>query len=79
MYICPLCNGMIDYIKYCPSCGGRMEVYDRVENYDDSYSPYLSYPLTDLNDGDPPSICSHSAQCPVCGMKSIVHVQNIIL
>lgn len=79
MYVCPLCNGMVDYIKYCPSCGSRMEIFDRVENYFDSYAPYLNYPLTDLNDGDPPHICSHSAHCPVCGMESIVHVENIIL
>jgi hypothetical protein len=78
MYICPVCNGLIDYIKYCPKCGDKMEVLDRVENYYDDYSPYLSYELTDLNDGDVYNKCSHICLCNGCGNRNVVGIRNII-
>lgn len=78
MNICPLCNGLVDYIKYCPNCAERMQIFDRVENYYDNYSPYLSYDLTDLNDGDPSSICTHVCYCKNCGYQGVVGVKNIV-
>lgn len=77
MYICPVCNGMIDYVKDCDRCGARMDVMDRVENYYDDYSPYLSYELTDSNDGDPHNQCSHISFCPNCGNREVLRVSNI--
>lgn len=77
MDICPVCNGLFEYIKYCPNCGTRMNVMDRVENYYDNYSPYLSYELTDLNDGDIGYICSHVCYCSNCGNKERINIRNI--
>lgn len=77
MNICPVCNGLFDYIKYCSVCGDRMQILDRIENYYDNYSPYLSYNLTDLNDGDVSYICSHVCICPTCGKRDIVGIRNI--
>ncbi|TDT47638.1 hypothetical protein [Fonticella tunisiensis] len=78
MYICPVCNGLIDYIKYCKRCGERMNILDRLENYYDDYSPYLSYELTDMDDGDMYYICSHLGVCPNCGDKEIIGIRNVI-
>jgi hypothetical protein len=78
MHICPVCNGLIDYMRYCPKCGEKMEILDRVENYYDDYSPYLSYELTDLNDGDINYICSHICLCSSCGNRGVVGIRNII-
>lgn len=77
MYICPVCNGLVEYVRYCPVCGEKMDILDRIENYYDDYSPYLSYELTDLNDGDSPHICSHVSLCRNCGYKDNSHIQNI--
>lgn len=78
MLICPVCNGLIEYIKYCPSCGSKMKVMDRVENYYDDYSPYLSYELTDLIDGDTSYICSHICVCPNCGERCVASVRGVL-
>lgn len=77
MGICPICNGLTRIVKYCPICGELMETGDRVENYYDDYSPYLSYELTDLNDGDPSNICSHVCFCLKCGNHLIARVKGI--
>jgi len=78
MYICPICNGLYDYVKICPSCGAQMQILDRVENYYDSYSGELPYELTDLNDGDPPNICRHITVCPKCGYRTTVGISNVL-
>jgi hypothetical protein len=78
LYICPVCNGVIDYIKYCPRCGDKMSILDRVENYYDDYSPYLSYELTDLNDGNSERTCTHMSVCRTCGYKTKIFIENII-
>ena len=78
MSICPVCNGLIDYVAYCEWCGGRMEIEDRVENYYDDYTPYLSYELTDLNDGDSSQICRHICFCRNCSSQGVVAIRNIV-
>lgn len=78
MNICPLCNGLIDYIKYCPKCGHKMEILDREENYYDSYSPYLSYGITDKIDGVPENICVHITVCRNCNYIGRAFINNVI-
>lgn len=78
MLICPVCNGLVEYIKYCPICGEKMEVLDRVENYYDDYSPYLNYSMTDMNDGDVSYICSHICYCQRCGNRIVASVNNVL-
>lgn len=74
MGICPVCNGMIEYIEYCPRCGARMKILDRTEAYDDEYSPYVSFSTSQLNDGDPPSVCTHKTLCEKCGFEDTISV-----
>lgn len=78
MHICPLCNGLIQYERNCSKCGAPMEVLDRIENYYDNYSPYLSYNITDMNDGDPFDICTHVLVCRNCNNKEILRIKNIV-
>ena len=78
MKICPLCNGLAIYEKWCLVCGFRMDIKDRVEDYEDSYSPYLSYNITDMNDGDPPNICTHISVCSNCGNKEMTRITMMI-
>ena len=77
MYICPLCNGIIEFVKFCPVCGQKMDVLDRVENYFDDYSPYLSYEITDMNDGGEKGICTHMSVCRLCGYKTLINIESI--
>jgi hypothetical protein len=78
MNICPVCNGLIEYVKHCKRCGAQMEILDRWENYYDDYSPYLSYELTDQNDGDPSGICSHVSICSNCGERETAEIRSEI-
>jgi hypothetical protein len=74
MNICPICNGLTNFEKYCNHCGSKMEILNRIEDYDDSYAPYENYNITDLNDGDPPNICSHVARCKNCNNKEVIRI-----
>jgi DNA-directed RNA polymerase subunit M/transcription elongation factor TFIIS len=77
MEVCPICNNLFDYKKNCIKCGERMEILDRIENYEDSYAPYLNYEITDLNDGTASNICSHLMICPKCKNKEILNINMI--
>lgn len=77
MNICPICNGLLDYERSCHKCGNKMEVQGRLEDYEDGYSPYLNYSITDLNDGDSSNICSHLLICPYCKNTEVVEFRNV--
>lgn len=51
-----------------------MNIKNRVEDYEDNYSPYLGYELTDMNDGDPPNICTHISVCRNCGNREFIRI-----
>ncbi|WP_160317173.1 hypothetical protein [Oxobacter pfennigii] len=65
---------MNNYQRYCSKCGTKMEDEGRVQDYYDNYSPYLSYGITDLADGEPPDICQHIFTCPTCNNDDIVNI-----
>lgn len=78
-YLCPLCNGLKEVVKYCSKCGSLMKDDGRVQDYYDDYSPYLSYVLTDVLDGEPSGICQHIFTCTVCGKQDHNNINKIVI
>lgn len=76
-YLCPLCNGLIQYEKHCRGCSNNMRDGGRIQDYYDDYSPYLSYNLTDIMDNEPDDICQHIFTCPVCGCDDVIDIKKI--
>lgn len=77
-YICPLCNGLVDYVEYCKKCGSKMNNAGRVQDSYDDYSPYLSYTLTDIMDDEPEGICQHFFKCSNCGNNSVSNINKVL-
>jgi Zn finger protein HypA/HybF involved in hydrogenase expression len=78
-YLCPLCNGLIEYNVSCSRCSSSMKNGGRIQDFYDNYSPYLSYELTDIMDGEPSNVCQHIFTCPVCGSDSVVNIDKMYL
>lgn len=76
-YICPLCNGLVESIKYCEKCGSVMKDGGRIQDYYDDYSPYLSYNITDVMDGEPSDVCQHIFTCPMCGYDYVANINKM--
>lgn len=75
-YLCPLCNGLAEFNRYCRNCKNNMEDSGRVQDYYDDYSPYLSYSITNVMDGEPQDVCQHLFTCPVCGNDDVVNISK---
>ena len=62
--ICPICNGLQSFRRFCPYCGQEMEERGALQDFIDEYSPYLSREmgetLTRSRD------CVHLYYCPTC-------------
>lgn len=78
-YLCPLCNGLIQYEKKCSKCMSYMMDRGRVQDYYDDYSPYLSYSITDIMDEEPANICQHIFACPVCEYDDVVNINKMYM
>lgn len=78
-FLCPLCNGLSKTNKICSECGNLMEDRGRIQDYYDDYSPYLSYGITDVLDGEPGDICQHIFNCPICGHDKVDNIKKIIM
>lgn len=77
--VCPLCNALTSYVIYCERCNGTMKDGGRIQDFYDDYSPYLSYALTNLMDGEPKNICQHLFTCKNCSSDKVINVRNIII
>lgn len=76
-HVCPLCNGLVKYVKYCEKCDSSMENGGRIQDYYDDYSPYLGHNITDVMDEEPSYICQHIFTCPVCRHDDVVNIERI--
>lgn len=77
-HLCPLCNGLYEVEKRCGICQTMMNDGGRIQDYYDDYSPYLSYTVTDIMDGEPENICQHIFTCPHCRHDEVVNIKKII-
>lgn len=78
-HLCPLCNGMVEIQNICSKCGSIMKDGGRVQDFYDDYSPYLSYGITDIMDGEPDGICQHIFKCPVCGNDYVDNINKMFM
>lgn len=67
MFLCPLCNGIHTQNIVCPHCKTKMKDGGRIENYYDSYSPYLPNEILPQVNGVDTQQCLHLFYCPRCG------------
>ena len=81
-YGCPLCNGLIQEVIFCPQCGQPMEDVGVVEDYYGPYSPYenaeLYNPPEERNAADL-KVCVHLFSCPTDASDTRVGFQRMIL
>ncbi|WP_035165797.1 hypothetical protein [Caloramator sp. ALD01] len=74
MFICPVCNGIVDYVVICPICKKTMKLLDKVEYYYDDYALNLEQnTLEDTKD----IYCSHYCFCEECNKTVIVKVDKV--
>jgi hypothetical protein len=80
MGICPLCNGLEEYIGKCSTCGGSLVDAGKVTDYLDDYSAYMEINLMKMLDGDMNSlengVCMHVVCCPSCHLEQIVSIHE---
>jgi len=67
---------MTEHITRCSYCNVAMKNGGRIQDFYDDYSPYLSYNITDLQDGEPNDICQHIFTCPVCGNDEVINIKK---
>jgi len=72
--ICPLCNGLTTLETRCSHCGGRMGNKGRVQDFYDSYSPYLEMEIRDGLWGNRSGQCCHLYTCNQCGREQEITV-----
>ncbi|WP_368505547.1 hypothetical protein AB3N04_07895 [Alkalihalophilus sp. As8PL] len=67
MAMCPACNGLISSMRACDGCGQSLKIYGRIYDYQDDYSAYEEYDLT--NETKSPTQengCPHYVGCEAC-------------
>jgi len=77
--ICPLCNGLYRQEPSCPVCGGSLSDSGLLENFTESYRPYLDRTILEQNDGLPNSNsqCLHLFTCTDCGFDQRRTIKRI--
>lgn len=65
--LCPLCNALKEANVVCSDCNTFMYDAGSVEDYIDSYSPYLDKNITQILNSTNPGSCVHIFKCKQCG------------
>lgn len=82
MYACPVCNGLTEGEKNCPTCESAMTNQGRLVDFMGDYIAYLEYDGTNLIDGDPESTqnhtCIHLYYCNQCDQEYNLKIQEVI-
>ncbi|WP_350342760.1 hypothetical protein PRVXT_002018 [Proteinivorax tanatarense] len=73
--ICPVCNGVKQVFKACPTCNKTMEEAGSISQFLDPYSPYLS--VNDGELGDKDKTCTHLFFCEICNTDKRIEVEKI--
>lgn len=78
MSVCPICNGLATFHKYCPLCGHQMQNAGVIHDFYDNYSAYLDQEIYEdgyrLNDH---AICVHLMNCPNCHYDTNISIQRL--
>ncbi|WP_353894079.1 hypothetical protein PRVXH_000854 [Proteinivorax hydrogeniformans] len=73
--ICPVCNGIEQVVKPCPTCREAMDEAGSLSQFLDPYSPYLSAHEGDI--GDDYNTCTHLFFCENCDTDKRVEVSKV--
>ncbi|CAG9622574.1 hypothetical protein [Sutcliffiella rhizosphaerae] len=80
MDICPLCNGLEEYVATCDFCGKQLIDQGRVTDFLDNYSAYMDINLLKQVDGELESVknhtCIHLVLCTGCQAEHIISVKE---
>lgn len=74
MYICPVCNGIVDYIAICSNCKNEMKILDKVEYYRDEYAVNLEQNTLETITM---SVCEHYCYCEGCNKTIVIKVDKV--
>lgn len=76
---CPLCNGLIQVEKRCPSCGHLLNDGGSLESYFGPYSPYeeVDDSLQSFLPEYEADKCLHLLYCPSCGWDKRVGIPKV--
>ncbi|QNO15630.1 hypothetical protein HYG86_13020 [Alkalicella caledoniensis] len=75
-FICPVCNGLENIYIDCPKCRESMEEGGSLQQFLDSYSPYISGDILD-EEGMNEKQCVHLVFCGECGYDERVSVKKV--
>ncbi|MDQ6419871.1 hypothetical protein RB620_10545 [Paenibacillus sp. LHD-117] len=77
--LCPLCNGIGDYLESCKSCGGKVTECGRLSDWTGPYEPYgpiegslqNNMPISSAGD-----VCCHVIYCENCSRVSEILISE---
>lgn len=79
--ICPVCNGLTQFLAACPDCHRWLDDAGRVADYFGDYSPYQDIDIAKRTNGYldlSNHLCLHAGWCPDCRTERIIAVHEII-
>ncbi|MBM7855906.1 hypothetical protein JOC37_002328 [Desulfohalotomaculum tongense] len=66
-YTCLMCNHLVEITQPCPNCGGEMSNLGLLQDFYDSYSPYLDQEIYEDNYKNyNHHYCVHLMKCDNC-------------
>ena len=81
MYVCPLCNQMMQMNYKCATCQTIMEDSGRIMDYFDDYSAYLDIEGMKRCNGYPNDQknheCPHVFYCTNCGKEEVYLIKEV--
>jgi hypothetical protein len=73
MSLCPICNGLIVFQRYCPRCSSEMMDLGKISDYFAPYSPYREIDHVNMSNGIEHDVdnhqCIHISHCSFCGFE----------
>ncbi|MGI6113493.1 MAG: hypothetical protein ACOYEJ_05155 [Mahellales bacterium] len=80
--ICPVCNGLEKYERFCSQCGSYMKEMGALQDYFGPYSPYQDQDIINLPieyQGIQEQTCVHLFRCDNCGTDDRVPINKLMI
>jgi hypothetical protein len=79
-YACPVCNGFVSLLSYCPDCGISLKDGGRLQDFLANYSPYRPIEEMKMTDGwidRTTHQCPHQTYCSQCGYIGVTLIEEM--